>query len=104
MEPHNHVTDTNSHYSNDKSCSTGLELFPRGGEEKDTRKHTAVKGEEIHQFTIGASGKETYDICDTGRRETKGDFLYASNKFHGFALVKVSAEEFTVQMKGFYYN
>lgn len=53
---------------------------------------------------MGASGKPTYNVCEPGIDGTKGNFTWFNNKYHGFALVKVSASEFTVTMKGFFYD
>ena len=49
--------------------------------------HISKKGEKIHQFTIGAGGKILREICQSQIDRTQGDFYYAENKYHGFALV-----------------
>jgi hypothetical protein len=77
-----------------------IEWFPENGPEKDTRKYSEYQGESIHQFTIGASGKATYPLCQSQYEKTQGNFKYGENAHQGFALVHVTETDFNVQIKG----
>jgi len=81
-------------------CNSNKEWFPEGGDVQQTRKVDALKGDFVHQMTIGASGKHTYDLCQSQYEKTGGHFKYAENFINGFALVHVTTEEFTVEYKG----
>ena len=81
-------------------CWSNREWFPKGGPEKKSRKVEVKQGEFINQFTIGASGKHTYDLCKHHYDKTEGEFKYAENFMNGFALVTVTTEEFNVKYKG----
>ncbi len=54
----------------------------------------------MHQFTIGASGREPKELCKSNLDASEGTFLYAENKHLGFALVHVVPEAMTYQIKG----
>lgn len=84
-------------------CQDKSTWYPRGGAEAATRKAEFFKGEKFHQFTIGASGRPHYDLCQSGLDDTKGEFSFADSKHHGFALVTVTPQEFNVKIKGFEY-
>ena len=86
-------------YDNE-DCWSSREWFPQGGSAELNRKVEAFKGDLIHQFTIGASGKHSYDLCQSQYEKSQGDFKYAENNILGFALVTVTPEEFNIKYKG----
>lgn len=76
-------------------CRTHYEWFPEGG----SRERTYQQHERVHQFTLGASGRDDIDpICFS--HYSRGEFLYAEDKYYGFALVHMTASQTTVTLKG----
>ena len=84
----------------DRGCTPGDEWFPEGGLAEHNKKFEANKGDLIHQFTVGASGKNRYPLCQSHYDKSHGGFKYAGNSMGGFALVTVTPEEFNVKFKG----
>lgn len=78
------------------NCTSHGEFFPNGD---TSRKVVFNQGDDVHQFTIGASGRDTYKMCQSRLDNTAGSFDYAQNMYNGFALVKVTDKEFTVTIK-----
>ena len=83
-----------------KDCWESIEWFPEGGPEKKDRKVEASKGDNIHLFTLGASGRETSKLCQSKYDTSQGNYKYAENSMNGFAFITVTPEEFNIQYKG----
>lgn len=49
-------------------CYEDSELFPSDTRKKKSRTTQAKKGERLHQFVMGASGRQPYTICDSRLR------------------------------------
>lgn len=87
-------------------CLEDLELFPNATDSiKETidanstlRTLDSQKGEYLHQFTLGASGQETYQLCQENLGATMGRFNYASNAHNGFGLATVFEDEFRIEI------
>jgi hypothetical protein len=56
------------------------------------------KGEALHQFTVGSSGFDLYEVCPT--KPSMGSYRYLNNKHHGFAHLSVTETDFTVKIIG----
>ena len=83
-------------------CWSAREWFPEGGSAMLDRRVEAFKGDYIHQFTLGASGKHRYHLCQSIYDRSQGGFKYAENSMNGFSLVTVTPEEFNVKYMGAY--
>jgi hypothetical protein len=49
-------------------------------------------------MTLGATGRDLVPVCDA--HKSTADFLYVENAHHGFGLVTVTKDSFTVEYKG----
>lgn len=74
---------------NNGICFENKELFPYGIENRNI---TEKQGTYLHQFTVGASGKDPYPIYQSGIYTTEAEFIYSENIYNSFALVTVTTE------------